>query len=445
MAILDTIKDLRVVMNRKGIKGIFRVSLYRNALYLIAASMINAMLGFVFWIVAAHYYTPEEVGLGSATISSVLLLSSFANLGLGYGLIRFLPKSINPVQMINTMLTTSILTSVAAASIFLAGLGVWSPALVFIRENPLYLGLFIIFTAVFTTTGLIDNAFIANRRSGFIVTKNLIFSVLKIIMAVVLAASLAAFGILSSWGIAAIVAVMVGLIWLLPRAVSGYYPWPVMNTGVLKETSRFVAGNYVYALLWGAPAQVLPLLIVNQLGATSNAHFYVAFSIAGLLFSVPTMAATSLFAEGSSDEKALGQHVGRSLKLAFIILVPAIIIVLLFASYLLLPFGANYSQEAANLLRILAVSALPLTVNITYLGTKQVEMKVRTMIIISCFTTILTIGLGFILIPRMGINGGGVAWVTGQGLMAIIIELEDVRKILKIQWFKKVRFRDTAK
>jgi O-antigen/teichoic acid export membrane protein len=431
---------VRSVLSREGIKNIFGVSLYRNAIYLIIGSLLNSLFGFVFWIVAARFYTTEEVGLGSAAISAVLLLSNFANLGLGYGMIRFLPKSANPARMINTMLTTSILASVVAAATFLAGLGVWSPALAFIRDNPVYLILFIVFTGVFTAASLLDNAFIATRHSGFTVTKNLIFSVLKIIAAVPLAAGMAAFGILTSWGIATAITALICLIWLLPRVLTTPNPAfplgkgegarryrlrPAMDTGVLRETARFSMGNWVGALLWTAPSQVLTLMVVHQLGAEANAHFYVAYTIATILFTIPTMASTSLLAEGSHDERSMRRHVQHSLKLSFTILVPAVAVVVLVAKYLLLPFGSGYG-EGANLLRLMAVSALPLAVNVIYLGVKRVEMRVGTVIIISGLTAVLTLGLSWLLVPRMGINGAGLAWLVGQAAVGIGIIIKQI-------------------
>jgi O-antigen/teichoic acid export membrane protein len=431
-----TPKALGAVASRRGLKGFFQVSLYRNAVFLIAASLINSLLGFVFWIVAARFYTTDEVGLGSAAISAVTLLAGFANLGLGYGLIRFLPHSKSPVRMVNTALTAGVLASVAAAVIFLAGLGVWSPPMVFIRLNNLYSGLFIAFVAVFTTTTLVDAAFVAVRRSGFIVTRNLIFSVLKVVAAVALAASFAAFGILSSWGLAAGVSGLVCLGWMMPRALrhdvgsrESRVEQNSQDTGALKLMARFSVGNWVGALLWTAPAQVLALMVVHQLGAEANALFYVAFTIAGILFSIPTMASTSLLAEGSSDERSLRQHVRHSLKLAFAILIPGTAFTVLGAKYLLLPFGGGYA-DAANLLRLMAVASLPLALNVIYLGVKRVEMRVGTVVLISGLTAALTLGLSWVLLPRMGIEGAGVAWLVGQVITASVL-FSGVQKSLK--------------
>jgi O-antigen/teichoic acid export membrane protein len=465
----DTLKGMRAASRREGLKGIFRVSLYRNAVFLITANVLNALFGFVFWIVVARFYTTEEVGLGSALVAAMQLLASLSSLGLGYGLIRFLPKTGQPERMINTMLVTSALAAVLAAGIFLAGLGVWSPKLAFVRDNPLFQILFIIFAVMFTVNGPLDSVFIASRRAHYVIIKNLIFGATKIVLVMLLAAALAAFGILSSWGLAIGLAVMIGLIFLVPRALTPNpaYPLekgegardesisvsspsinsrqalekgrgtrryrfrPVLDAGILKKTASFTMGNYIYALLWGAPVQVLSLMIVNQLGASSNAHFYVALNIAGMLFTVPTMVAMSLFAEGANDEQALKHHISQSLKMSFIILVPAILAAILLADYLLRLFGQSYAGEAAGLLRILAVSALPLAVNIIYLGTKQVEMKVRTMILIAGLTALITLGLGYFLIPGLGINGAGWAWLASHLLITSIIIAKQIIYMIK--------------
>jgi len=47
----------------EGLKSLYGVSLYRNAVYLIAYSGITAIRGFVFWMVVARLYPVEDVVL----------------------------------------------------------------------------------------------------------------------------------------------------------------------------------------------------------------------------------------------------------------------------------------------------------------------------------------------------------------------------------------------
>jgi len=76
---------------RDKIRGFLRISLYRNAAYLLMTSGTNSLAGFVFWAMAARLYPAEGVGLASAAISAMGLLALLSTLGMDYGLIRFLP------------------------------------------------------------------------------------------------------------------------------------------------------------------------------------------------------------------------------------------------------------------------------------------------------------------------------------------------------------------
>jgi O-antigen/teichoic acid export membrane protein len=136
-----TITDLaKILTSKEGLKSLYGVSLYRNAVYLMLNSGVFALTGFVFWIAAAKLYPAEAVGLSSAAISAIGLLAVLSTLGLDYGLIRFLPGSGEKANdMINSCFTIGGVVSIVVSGIFLAGLGIWSPALLPIRESCIYI------------------------------------------------------------------------------------------------------------------------------------------------------------------------------------------------------------------------------------------------------------------------------------------------------------------
>ncbi|HEY42266.1 MAG TPA: oligosaccharide flippase family protein [Dehalococcoidia bacterium] len=380
------------------------------------ATGTNAVLGFVFWIIVARFYPAEDVGLASAAIAATGLLALFSYLGLGAGLIRFLPGSGKDANsMINTAFTVGLLASLLAISIFVAGLGFWSPSLVFLRQDPLYLIVFFIFSIIFTLSQLVDNTLIAGRRANYVLARSLVFGILRLILPVILVVFFDFFGIFSSWGISLVVAFLLSILLFLPRAQPGYRLSFALNRKVLSDMLNFSAANYVAGLLWSAPVMVLPILVVNLLGAELNAYFYIAWSVSSVLAMVPTAASTSLFTEGSHEEENLRPNIWRSLKMVFVILVPAVILVLVLADRLLLLFGSDYSENATTLLRILTASTLPLAVNLIYLGIIRVEKKLKTLICLSIFAAVVTLVLSYVLLPRMGINGAGIAWLASNG------------------------------
>ena len=59
-----------------------RLPLFRNGYALIIGSAATSGLGLVYWVLAARFYSAEMVGLSSAALSAMLLLSGISQTGL---------------------------------------------------------------------------------------------------------------------------------------------------------------------------------------------------------------------------------------------------------------------------------------------------------------------------------------------------------------------------
>jgi Membrane protein involved in the export of O-antigen and teichoic acid len=419
---------LALIRSPSKLKSFLHIPLYSNAIYLILANLANALFGFVFWIIAARLYTAEAVGVASAILSAASLLTMLSSLGLGYGLIRFLKSSNNPANLINSSFTLTGLLSLAAAGIYIIGLGVWSPGLHIIRENPLFLVVFLGFTAVSVLTGLMDQAMMAERKAGFIFIRSLIFNILRLSLPVLLAVFSQSFGIFGSWSAATFVALLVCLFLLLPRAQPGYHPFFKIDRKAISEVLHFSFFNYLSDLFWFIPGLVLPIIIVNRSGAENNAYFYIAWTMSGILTMIPAAITTSLFAEGANDETQLKNHVRRSLKMVALLLIPAVILVWFLGHMFLHLFGGLYAENSATLLRWLAIASLPLAINLFYFNIKRVQRKMKTVIFLNALMAIIVVLTSYLLLPRLGINGVGVAWLAGQSAVAVIVIAWDMRK-----------------
>ena len=66
--------------------------LYRNSFFLIISFVLNAAFGFIFWIIAARFYSNDDIGIASALISSIGLLVLLSGFGLVDSIIRYLPR-----------------------------------------------------------------------------------------------------------------------------------------------------------------------------------------------------------------------------------------------------------------------------------------------------------------------------------------------------------------
>lgn len=391
-------------------------SLYRNSMYLMASTAIMAFFGFFFWIINARLFKPEQVGIATALISVVSLISSFSLLGLNNGIIRYLPTSARKNQKINTAFTLVALASAFLALIYLICINLFSPKLLFIRENIFFAALFVLFI-VFSSLNIIsENVFIAYRSSKYVLIKNLIWSLIKLILPFALVV-LGAFGIFMAVGIASAVSFLLCL--LLLAAKFNYLIKPMINIDVVRRMFKFSLGNYVAGFIGGLPVMVLPIIILNNLGAKFSAYFYMDMMIANFLYIIPLAVSQSLFAEGSYSENELKNHLKKAIKIISLILLPAIIITLIFGKYILLAFGKQYSSEGIILLQIFAISGIFLSIN--YIGNSilLIKHRIKLIVLVNFTSAIIVLSFSKFLIGS-NLVGVGIAWVAGQGVAAMM-------------------------
>jgi O-antigen/teichoic acid export membrane protein len=398
--------------------------LYRNAYYLLASIIVTSLLGFVFWMLAARLYPVGDVGLASAGISAMSLLAIIAEPGLGASLIRFLPKAgKNSVGFINSSITVSGLFSLVIAGVFIAGIGLWSPALAFLRDNVQNVALFLGFTVAWTVYNLVDQTFMAVSSAGSILIKNTVSDGIKLVFVAVFAALSGGLGILVSTGLGVVIGVLLAVLWLLPRAHPGYRFMPTFKRHFTRETLAFSAGNYLAGLLWVAPTMFLPLLVVNTMGGEMNAYFFVAWSIASLVYAIPRSFSQSLFAEGSAREESLLHDAKRTLVYCLLIFLPVFGIVFLLGGRILLVFGKEYSENAKTLLWLLTLSAVPVSINYIFIAIMRVRKEIKKLNIACLTIFVVGTGLSYILMKTQGLLGVAYGWVAGQTLVAVIFAL----------------------
>ena len=380
-----------------------------------------ALCGFFFWMMVARFYTEAEVGFSSAIISAINLIALISLVGLNTSLVRFLPHTDKPQELINTCYTLSGLISLVVAAILIVSLGFWSPALAFVKQNAIFTAAFIIFALLWTLSKLVDFTFIARRRAGFVLSKNTIYSLCKIPLPVFFVLFFHAFGVVASWGVAVAIALAVSLFLFLPKVQSPYKPIPNLKLGLIKDMWQYSGGNYLANLLLVSPTLILPLVVVNLLGPEQNAYFYIAWMIAAVLYAIPMAISQSLFAEGSHFEDKLKENIIKSLKFTFLLLTPAVIIFILVGKWLLLAFGQSYSLNALRLLQILSLSSLPLAVNYLYTSILRVKSRLRELMAIWGFVAIVVLLASYLIMPAIGIVGIGYVWLGAQAVAAIYI------------------------
>ena len=390
-------------------------SLFRNSVYLIISTGVMAGLGFFFWIIVARLYPTEQIGLATTMISIMGLITSFSLLGINIGIIRYLPKAKKKNDQINTSFAITALATFVVLIFFFVGLKTFSPKLLFIRENTYYVLLFIIFTIFSTASSLIDNIFIAFRNTKFVLIKNTIFSILKLAVPIFLIA-MGAYGIFVSVGMATTISFLFGAVLLIWKF--NYSFKPTIHIEVVKNIFKFSLGNYVASFIGGLPLLIIPLFILNSIGARFSAYFYMDSMIAGFLYIIPTATSQSLFAESSYEENELETHLLKSIKITALILVPVIILILISSQYILLVFGKQYSTEGVVLLRLLTLSSVFVSINLIFESLLRLKKNIKMIISINLIEALATLLLIMLFISR-GLTGIGLSILIGQGIASL--------------------------
>jgi len=400
-------------------------SLYRNSIYLMLSTAVMAFLGFFFWAINARLYSTEQVGIATTLISVMTLISTFSLLGLGNSLIKYIPISERKNEKINTSFTLVGLTSIFISIFFLGFLKTFSPQLLFVRGNIFFAILFVLFVVFTSLNTILETVFIAYRSSKYVLIKNTIFSIVKLIFPFILV-TLGAYGIFMSFSLSLIIAFIFSLVFLILKF--NYLFKPTINMDIIKRMTIFSLGNYAAGFIGGLPQLVLPLFITNLIGARFTAYFYMDMMIVNFLYIVPMATSQSLFAEGSYNEAELKIQLNKATKIIPLILIPAIVVTLLFGRYILLVFGKQYSSEGLMLLQLLAISGIFISINFISNAIFYIKHKIKLIILVNFIGAFIILSLSTLLIHQ-NLLGVGIAWVIGQGVVSGIY-LIFIKKLL---------------
>ncbi|OIQ52724.1 lipopolysaccharide biosynthesis protein [Neomoorella thermoacetica] len=400
----------------------WRSSLFSNAFYLMLNTITTSLLGFVFWNIMARFFPPAEVGIGSALIAASGLIGSLANLGLGVGLVRFIPQVKDKAgSLINTSFTLVGCITLGGSLVYLLGLGHWSPALGFVGKSIWLAGCFVVFSIATALSALIDQSIIAGRAAGYVFWKNTLACLLKLPLPVFAFAFLAGFGIFTGTGVAVLAGNILAWYFFLPSIYKGYRPRPAWDKELLAQVLPYSSANYLANLLNGAPSFIYPLMVLNTLGPENSAYFYVAWMMNGVLSVIPSGLASSLFAEGSHDQQRLVRDGRRALGIALLLSVPAVIAMIVLSRWFLHFFGPGYAEKGTGVIRFLALAVIPQCVNQLYITVNQVKKRVFLIICQTLSLAVLSLGLGDLMLEIFGLNGIGIAYFLAHLVVAIVV------------------------
>ena len=412
--------------------GHISMPLYRNGYALILSSVATSVLGLMYWVLAARYYSTDVVGLNSAILSAMLFLSVVAQLNLGGMLVRFVPLA-GPVspRLIGYTYVASCIASVVISLVFLVGLGIWSPTLRVLTQDAGRIVWFVFGTVTWSIFSLQDSALTALREAVWVPVENALFGVVKIILLILLAGTLTQYGIFASWTIPVAISLIPINFFIFQR----FIPKHIRGTGdravpiIPRQLYKYVSGNYLGSIFFQASTTLLPVIVIDRLCATMNAYFYLPWTITTSLQLVALNMATSFTVEAARDHKNLSRYGSRVLIHNLRMLVPLVLIIGIGAPYILGIFGANYAAAGTDMLRLLALSVIPYSFVALYVGLARVQNQVHRIVVVQGVRCALLLLGCYWLLPILGITGIGWVWLVTETLVGGFLFLTQLRPL----------------
>jgi O-antigen/teichoic acid export membrane protein len=309
----------------------------------------------------------------------------------------------------------------------------WSPPVSFLGEDAAWFTVFVGATLAWTILSLQDSVMIGMRRVRWVVGESAIYALAKLGLVVTLASSYPHAGVFLAWTVPAMILALVLNLVIFVRFV----PHHEKNEATVerqwhgRDMKRLIIGNYAGSLVGVVGTFILPILVANQLGAKQAAYFFVPWSLTLSLTLVAANLNTSMVVEAAFAGSRLREYSRTVLRGMARLVLPAALGVFVLAPGVLRLFGPEYAEQGTWVLRLLALGVLPNAVANLGLCVARIRHDGRLVAAVQCTVAAVAIGLTVVLLPRIGIEGAAVAWLTSQ-LVGAVMTIPTLRGVWRI-------------
>jgi O-antigen/teichoic acid export membrane protein len=416
-------------------RSIRRNHLARNSIFVITNTAATGLFGFIYWGIAARSYTTHVIGVATALVAAMNLMCLIGTLGIGQTLLQRLPRANDSEwsRLVNCTVFAGSGGGLIAGALGVLILPEISNQFDLVRK-PDIASLVVVGTSVLTTTNLLDYVFIAQRAAHHVLSRSLLLSIGKLVLLVAIPIVFASHGvaaIVASWVAGAAISSVATLTILIPRLGRPHRWTPRGIIREMRRLARYLMLNHIISLSAVLIPTIMPLLVVARLSAAENAYFYMAWLVASLVLTVSAAVSGTLLTEGSYDPDKLFDKVRQSVVMISMLLIAPALVLTLAGRPLLGLFGSEYSTHAYVPLLLFLVVVVPDAITNIYITVLRVRGQHHIGAIVNIVMSVVTLGLAWLLLPRIGITAAGWSWAAGQfvgvGIMIVMTSGTTVR------------------
>ncbi|HRW37078.1 MAG: hypothetical protein KDB04_17920 [Acidimicrobiales bacterium] len=399
-------------------------SLVQGSAWILIGLALQSLLGFAFWLLGSRLTSSDDLGLASALFTAIQFVNYASGLGLTVALARHATGADRESDALFgwSVLATTV-SSAISGSLYLAFAD--TPATHLVDRTAVGWVVFCLYTAATSIALLVDVRLMAARRWGWLVGRIAVVGLVRLPIVLAIGSGISARGLYHLM-LAPPAVVGVGSILVLPAIGAGRFS--LRRPRRTRTFQRDAAVNWLATLASQAAQFVLPLVVAQSVLPATNASFFLAWMVTGVVLLVPGAIAQVLLVEGSkaSAGAAAGDRHRRdpateamaiSLGLTGAALVGSIVAAPLAVAVL----GEDYRQ-LSSLLPALTAAGIPWAVTSVRLS----EARIRGDHVATVAMT-ATLGLGIVVPALLTVPDGGTAaavraWLGGNLAAAVVAQ-----------------------
>jgi O-antigen/teichoic acid export membrane protein len=408
-----------------------RVPMFRNAYALIGSTVLMTGLGMLAMIAAARLYSTEDMGRGQSAVNALIVLGGLGNLRLMNVLTRFLPRAgERSAWLVSRCYALVIAASVVACVVYLTAFRSVLPVEDLMGDTPfagLWFSLAVVAFALFTVQ---DAVLTGLRQATWVPLKNGVHGLVKLVLVVAFAGSLPTTGILASWAIPTLLALIPVNLLIARKLLPANARRDVRPEDLSpRRLAPFAAGEYAGALCELAVANLIPVIVALQLGWDAAGVFAVAWLIGTTLDHIVMHFGSSLTVEGASDPSRFPALTRQLLGRSAAVIAPISLVVVVGSPFVMKVFGPQYETHASGLLSLLGLALLPRLVCIVAVVVARVRGDIARVVGVQAFLAAGSLVGSFALLGPVGVAGPGIAYLTTSLVVCAVVAPGVVRSL----------------
>ncbi len=398
--------------------------LFRNAASLVSSTVVTSGLGFVFWVVSARFFPASAVGEGAAGLAAMNVLAPFAVLGFSTTLMAQLPAMrARRAQLVSSAALVCGLAGGLVAFVCTLVLPASFLGITEVGHQAWATALFAAGVAAQSVGNMLDAALLSVLGGGIQLARNIIHSVVKLVLLVAFALTLSWVGALSiyaSWFVANVVSIAAVGIWLLyKQGVS--IPQVLPTLSILRGLHFEAARHHALNLSLQVPFFAMPIVANATLGSEQAGYLYAVWSLAGFVFVLPLALSSALFASGARDSSTILKEFGVTMRYSMLACLAANILILPFGGLVLRIFGGAYADNGRLALIILCLGGFGVVIRDHHVAMARILGTVgREAILISGLSVLELVGAA-VGAKIAGLTGLTLGWVAAIAVEVVVL------------------------